>query len=85
MTMLWGCSSALYITLPDVVQTTEGNEGHIQFGVPPVELNLPLKAKRVVRPEVGTLAMFPSYMWHGTIPFDSEQPRMTIAYDLVPD
>ncbi len=77
-------SSALYVALPDEVQTGDGTEGHIQFGAPMSELDLDLPARRVVKPEVGTLALFPSYMWHGTIPFHSEQPRITIAFDLVP-
>jgi len=23
-------------------------------------------------------------MWHGTVPFDSEEPRLSIAFALVP-
>jgi hypothetical protein len=38
----------------------------------------------MVRPEVGTLVLFPSYMWHGTVPFTSQQPRLTVAFDLLP-
>jgi hypothetical protein len=37
-----------------------------------------------VRPRVGTLVLFPSYMWHGTIPFQSTQSRTSIAFDVVP-
>jgi hypothetical protein len=29
--------------------------------------------------------LFPSYMWHGTIPFRSDEPRMTVAFDVVPE
>lgn len=78
-------SSALYIALPDVVhEETNTREGHIQFGVPTAEMKIDLPAKRIVKPEVGRLVLFPSYMWHGTIPFNSDQPRMTIAFDFVP-
>jgi hypothetical protein len=28
--------------------------------------------------------LFPSYMWHGTVPFDGQAPRLTIAFDLQP-
>jgi hypothetical protein len=28
--------------------------------------------------------LFPSYMWHGTIPFRSSQHRTTIAFDAIP-
>ena len=77
-------SSALYIDLPDAVTTGSGSEGHIQFGAPLSELGLDLAPRRTVRPEVGTLVLFPSYMWHGTVPFESEQSRITVAFDLVP-
>ena len=44
----------------------------------------PLGAEHYVRPEPGLLALFPSYMWHGTVPFGGEEPRLTIAFDIVP-
>jgi hypothetical protein len=30
--------------------------------------------------------LFPSYMWHGTVPFDApaDSTRLTIAFDVVP-
>jgi hypothetical protein len=28
--------------------------------------------------------LFPSYMWHGVEPFDSDEQRLTMAFDLVP-
>jgi tetratricopeptide (TPR) repeat protein len=77
-------SSALYISLPDEVQQGDGTEGHIQFGRPMRELGLDLAPRRIVKPSVGTLVLFPSYMWHGTLPFHSQQPRITVAFDLLP-
>jgi tetratricopeptide (TPR) repeat protein len=78
-------SSALYIELPDELGKGTGDEGCLQFGVPPIETGLNLPARRVVRPEVGLLTLFPSYMWHGTIPFDSPRSRLTVAFDIVPE
>ncbi len=80
-------SSAYYVSLPPSVKAADSKEdqsGHIQFGQPPVELGLDLPARRVIKPEVGKLALFPSYMWHGTVPFDDEEPRITIAFDMIP-
>jgi hypothetical protein len=37
-----------------------------------------------VQPRPGRLVLFPSYMWHGTMPIEGEAPRMTIAFDMVP-
>ena len=39
--------------------------------------------RRVVEPEPGRLVLFPSYMWHGTIPFGSGD-RLTAAFDYQP-
>lgn len=75
-------SSALYIALPDETGQGDDHAGHIQFGVP---LGMELPPQRIVRPQVGTLVLFPSYMWHGTVPFVSQQPRITVAFDLVPE
>lgn len=40
--------------------------------------------RRVIRPKPGYLALFPSYMWHGTVPFSDTEPRMTSAFDMLP-
>src|SRR5690606_6986059 len=77
-------SSALYVALPDEVRTSDSRAGYIQFGVPLLDKDLGLPPRRVVKPEVGTLVLFPSYMWHGTIPFESQQPRLTVAFELLP-
>ena len=44
-----------------------------------------LAAEYSVRPSVGLLVLFPSYFWHGTVPFRSQQPRLSVAFDAVPD
>jgi Tfp pilus assembly protein PilF len=77
-------SSALYVALPREVSAGTDDAGCIQFGVPPFRTCVPLPARRVVRPSVGELVLFPSYMWHGTVPFASDEPRITVAFDVVP-
>ncbi len=80
-------SSAFYVALPPSVgaaSATASEAGHIQFGQPPLELALGLSPRRVIRPEPGKLALFPSYMWHGTVPFEDPQPRVTVAFDMTP-
>ena len=80
-------SSAFYVSLPPSVRDASGTDPHagcIQFGQPPVELGLGLPPRRVIRPQAGHLALFPSYMWHGTIPFDDAHPRLTVAFDMQP-
>lgn len=74
-------SSACYIDLPDAVQA-EGRQGWIGFGGPPFAPELP--HQHFEKPEPGKLVLFPSYMWHGTVPFEGDQTRLTIAFDVVP-
>jgi Tfp pilus assembly protein PilF len=73
-------SSALYIVVPE---RTEDGEGVLTIGEPPADLGLDLPPLQVIRPEPGRLALFPSYMWHGTRPFGAGE-RMTIAFDVAP-
>ncbi len=79
-------SSAFYVALPaSVLASGDGaTAGHIQFGQPLEELGLNLPARRTIRPEPGKLALFPSYMWHGTVPFVDSEPRITAAFDMLP-
>lgn len=76
-------SSACYIALPAAVEKAD-REGWIKFGQPGVPTHPPLGPEHFVKPEPGLLALFPSYMWHGTVPFSGDEPRLTIAFDLLP-
>lgn len=80
-------SSAYYVSLPSsmTAQTTDTDRsGWIQFGQPPEDLGLDLAPRRYIRPKAGWVALFPSYMWHGTVPFEDDEPRITIAFDMTP-
>ncbi|WP_299321987.1 putative 2OG-Fe(II) oxygenase [Parasphingopyxis sp.] len=74
-------SSALYVSLPLQEDFGEPPAGWLAFGKPPEELGLDLEPFEIVEPKVGTLALFPSIMWHGTIPFDAGE-RLTVAFDV---
>ncbi|WP_374570995.1 putative 2OG-Fe(II) oxygenase [Phenylobacterium sp.] len=77
-------SSAFYVETPDAALDREDKEGWIRFGQPPVAADPPLPAERYIRPKPGRLVLFPSYMWHGTVPFTTDEARMTIAFDVTP-
>jgi len=82
-------SSAFYVSLPEDVTEDCGdgvndNAGWIQFGQPPLDLGLELEPRRFIQPKPGTFALFPSYTWHGTVPFTKGTERLTMAYDVVP-
>jgi hypothetical protein len=42
------------------------------------------KADKIIKPKEGMLLRFPSYFWHGTIPFKGHQERITVSGDIVP-
>ena len=74
-------SSALYIAVPPIEQSGPAPAGHLQLGVPPAELGLDLAPARYIAPEPGWLTLFPSTMWHGTVPITGGE-RMTVAFDV---
>jgi tetratricopeptide (TPR) repeat protein len=78
-------SSACYVELPDGMEQAESAEGVLTFGEPGIATNPPLAAEYSVRPRAGMLVLFPSYFWHGTVPFCSPQARLTVAFDAVPE
>lgn len=78
-------SSAFYVALPEEVRREGARPaGCLQLGQPLEDLGLALPPRRIVRPAPGRLALFPSYVWHGTVPFSSPTPRLTIAVDMLP-
>ena len=76
-------SSACYIALPPETRGSR-SEGALTFGVPDSALGLDLKPSHIVVPTPGRLVVFPSFFWHGTQPFASESPRLTVAFDALP-
>ncbi|MGW8704233.1 putative 2OG-Fe(II) oxygenase [Brevundimonas sp. NPDC055814] len=76
-------SSACYIEVPDIARADD-RQGWLRFGQPPFVASSGLTAEHFVQPEPGKVVLFPSYMWHGTVPFGGEQERLTVAFDIVP-
>ncbi len=76
-------SGVVYLKIPD---TATRDEGAIEFSLhgndyPVFNEDIPVKRHH---PEVGQIVMFPSSLHHRTIPFDTEDERVCIAYDLMP-
>jgi hypothetical protein len=40
--------------------------------------------RRAIQSVAARRVQFPSYMWHGTVPFHDRADRTTIAFDVVP-
>jgi tetratricopeptide (TPR) repeat protein len=77
-------SSCYYVAVPKAVEDEKQRQGWIKFGEPTFELALKNPIRRAIKPRPGRLVLFPSYMWHGTVPFHDAQARTTIAFDVVP-
>ena len=77
-------SGVYYVAVPKIAGEG-GNDGWIEFGQPGPEYHFSAEPDlRLVKPEPGMMVMFPSYMFHRTIPFQSDETRISIAFDVVP-
>jgi tetratricopeptide (TPR) repeat protein len=77
-------SAAYYLTTPDA---GDGEKGAIRFGVPPFDLPDELDPILQISPTEGLLVLFPSYLWHGTIPTQAGAAaavRETLPFDVTP-
>lgn len=74
-------SSALYIGLPQAAPADPAQAGWLTLGTPQAELGIDLPPYSTVEPKPGRLVLFPSTLWHGTIPFAAGE-RLTIAFDI---
>lgn len=74
-------SGVCYIDLP--AEINEQGQGWLRFGKPEIE-NDSFEGDYLVKPAIGRVVFFPSYMWHGTLPFKSSTRRLTVAFDIIP-
>ena len=77
-------SGSLYLNMPKV----KNDEGRIEFSLRgpnyPIIDNTKLK-KISFRPKESSSIIFPSSLFHRTIPFDDDEDRVSIAFDLRPN
>ena len=74
-------SSALYVALPERTDGERDDAGWLTLGQPDDKLGIDLDPWKTIKPEPGRLVLFPSWMWHGTVPF-SYGERLTVAFDV---
>jgi tetratricopeptide (TPR) repeat protein len=74
-------SSAYYIALPG--GSGESRAGWLKFGEPAMPV-AGCPPEHFVEPKAGMLVLFPSYFWHGTVPFEDGGRRLTAAFDVIP-
>lgn len=76
-------SSALYIALPAGTDDAQAQPGWLTIGAPQASLGLAMAPLHTIEPRPGRLILFPSWLWHGTRPFNAGE-RLTIAFDIAP-
>lgn len=75
-------SSAYYVALTPNETRRDPHAGWLKLGEP----NRPVAKcgpEKWIEPQEGTLVLFPSYMWHGTVPFEGGE-RLSTAFDVTP-
>ncbi len=77
-------SGVYYVALPVGIGAEDpARAGWLEFGRPTAELSLPIPPRvQQVAPKEGRLYLFPSYFYHGTIPFTANRPRICISFDV---
>ncbi|MGE0725704.1 MAG: 2OG-Fe(II) oxygenase family protein [Alphaproteobacteria bacterium] len=76
-------SGVYYVRVPPEVDDG-ARAGWIEFGRPPD--TFPIAGEpptRALRPEEGTMVLFPSWLYHRTFPFESGERRISIAFDVM--
>jgi uncharacterized protein (TIGR02466 family) len=78
-------SGVYYVHLPPDMSAADAEAGWLEFNSPPQRFHCTKPAKTWrFEPREGQLIVFPSWFWHQTIPFKSEDERISIAFDIVP-
>jgi uncharacterized protein (TIGR02466 family) len=77
-------SSCYYVRVPQACADTTRQAGWLKLGETDLKLAHSERIGRMIQPREGMLVLFPSYMFHGTTPFDTDEERITVAFDVVP-
>lgn len=80
-------SGVYYVAVPDAVRHAADRAGALEFGRTTGTDAIGGQAQpllHVVTPGPGQMVVFPSYFYHRTLPFASAQPRISVAFDVLP-
>lgn len=80
-------SGVYYVLVPSIVnESSDKHEGWLEFGRPDYQVHNDFEpVVTAIKPEEGTMLFFPSYFFHGTIPFKGSEERIGIAFDVYPE
>ncbi|MCG8544296.1 MAG: tetratricopeptide repeat protein [Alphaproteobacteria bacterium] len=78
-------SGVYYPELPGVISDSDpAREGWIEFGLPPDDIPVrETPTLKLFQPKEGRLFLFPSYFYHRTVPYQTQERRVSIAFDFL--
>ena len=78
-------SGVYYPKIPAVVRIDDpAHAGWIEFGRAPENFHSTTEPEvRLIKPEEGLMVLFPSYFYHRTVPFESDEVRISLAFDVL--
>lgn len=68
-----------------VVPSLDENEGAIIFDMAVPNISESRLPKIIHNPQKGDMVLFPSSLYHGTIPFSTDTDRIVVSFDLKPN
>lgn len=79
-------SGVYYPRVPDLVKrSNNAHKGWIELGRPPEHYPITREPEvTFIEPLEGKLILFPSYLYHRTVPYDDDALRISIAFDFDP-
>ena len=76
-------SSSIYLKRPKKINQDDGDLNFSLHGGNFVKGN-GIFPEKILEIDKGDMVMFPSSVFHSTIPFDSIEQRVTLAFDILP-
>ena len=74
-------SGSIYINIPSKLKADSGNlVVSLAEGIDAIDTNI--NAEKIIDVVTGSLVLFPASLTHYTIPFESEQERIVLAFDV---
>ena len=74
-------SGSIYINVPPKIKVDSGN---LVVCIDDKENNDDKNPKKIIDVVTGSLCLFPASLYHYTIPFESDEDRIVLAFDVIP-
>ena len=75
-------SGSLYINVPPKSKADSGNLV-VSLGEEKDAIDTRINVKEIINVVTGSLVLFPASLTHHTIPFESEEERIVLAFDVI--